>query len=92
VDEDELAVGDAVSPERMGIATLSLGVIEEWLRLCVDYAKSRELWSKPIGDLQLIQLKLAARESPGPRCRTWCSRSLRRDAARSRWISPRPPR
>jgi alkylation response protein AidB-like acyl-CoA dehydrogenase len=41
VDEDELAVGDAVSPERMGIATLSLGVIEECLRLCVDYAKSR---------------------------------------------------
>lgn len=48
--------------ERVGIATLSLGVIEECLRLCVDYAKSRELWGKPIGDLQLIQLKLAEME------------------------------
>ncbi len=48
--------------ERVGIATLSLGVIEECLRLCVDYAKTRELWGKPIGDLQLIQLKLAEME------------------------------
>jgi alkylation response protein AidB-like acyl-CoA dehydrogenase len=48
--------------ERVGIATLALGVIEECLRLCVDYAKSRELWGRPIGDLQLIQLKLAEME------------------------------
>ena len=48
--------------ERVGIATLSLGVIEECLRLCVDYAKQRTLWGKPIGDLQLIQLKLAEME------------------------------
>ena len=48
--------------ERVGIAALSLGVIEECLRLCVDYAKSRELWGKPIGDFQLIQLKLAEME------------------------------
>lgn len=48
--------------ERVGIATLSLGVIEECLRLCVDYAKARELWGRPIGDLQLIQLKLAEME------------------------------
>ena len=48
--------------ERVGIATLSLGVIEECLRLCVDYAKARQLWGKPIGDLQLIQLKLAEME------------------------------
>ena len=48
--------------ERVGIATLSLGVIEECLRLCVDYAKQRTLWGKPIADLQLIQLKLAEME------------------------------
>ena len=48
--------------ERVGIAALALGVIEECLRLCVDYAKSRELWGSPIGDLQLIQLKLAQME------------------------------
>jgi alkylation response protein AidB-like acyl-CoA dehydrogenase len=48
--------------ERVGIAALALGVIEECLRLCVDYARSRELWGQPIGDFQLIQLKLAEME------------------------------
>ncbi len=48
--------------ERVGITTLALGVIEECLRLSVDYAKKRELWGKPIGDFQLIQLKLAEME------------------------------
>ncbi|MEJ7832211.1 MAG: acyl-CoA dehydrogenase family protein [Nocardioides sp.] len=48
--------------ERIGIASLALGVIEECLRLCVDYARSRELWGQPIGDFQLIQLKLAEME------------------------------
>jgi len=48
--------------ERVGMAAMSLGVIEECLRLSVDFAKSRMLWGKPIGDLQLIQLKLATME------------------------------
>lgn len=48
--------------ERVGIATFALGVIEECLRLSVDYARSRELWGKPIGDFQLIQLKIAEME------------------------------
>ena len=48
--------------ERVGIASLALGIIEECLRLCVDYAKERELWGKPISDFQLIQLKLAEME------------------------------
>ncbi|MBV9486078.1 MAG: acyl-CoA dehydrogenase family protein [Frankiaceae bacterium] len=48
--------------ERVGIAAMSLGVIEECLRLCVDYAKKRELWGQRIGDFQLIQLKLANME------------------------------
>ena len=48
--------------ERTGIAALSLGIINECLRLCVDYAKTRVLWGKPIADLQLIQLKLAEME------------------------------
>jgi alkylation response protein AidB-like acyl-CoA dehydrogenase len=48
--------------ERIGIAALSLGIIEECLRLCVDYARSRELWGQKIGDFQLIQLKLAEME------------------------------
>ncbi len=32
------------SAERIGVAAMALGVIEECLRLCVDYAKSRTLW------------------------------------------------
>ncbi|TCJ23892.1 acyl-CoA dehydrogenase family protein [Nocardioides jejuensis] len=48
--------------ERVGCAVLSLGIINECHRLSVDYAKTRELWGKPIGDFQLIQLKLAKME------------------------------
>src|SRR5690606_15596198 len=48
--------------ERVGIAALALGIIEECQRLCIDYARSRELWGQPIGDFQLIQLKLAQME------------------------------
>jgi alkylation response protein AidB-like acyl-CoA dehydrogenase len=50
------------SAERIGVAAMAFGVIEECLRLCVDYAKSRTLWGKDIGQFQLIQLKLANME------------------------------
>jgi hypothetical protein len=50
------------SAERIGVAAMALGVIEECLRLCVDYAKARTLWGKEIGQFQLIQLKLASME------------------------------
>ncbi|MBO2449799.1 acyl-CoA dehydrogenase family protein [Actinomadura barringtoniae] len=48
--------------ERAGVAAMSLGVIEECMKLSVEYAKTRVLWDKPIGDYQLIQLKLAKME------------------------------
>jgi alkylation response protein AidB-like acyl-CoA dehydrogenase len=48
--------------ERLGVALMSLGIIDECHRLCVDYAKTRTLWGKSIGQLQLIQLKLAKME------------------------------
>src|SRR6201993_81505 len=48
--------------ERIGIATMALGIINECHRLCVDYAKNRTLWGKNIGQFQLIQLKLAKME------------------------------
>lgn len=48
--------------ERIGIVAMSLGIINECHRLCVDYAKSRTLWGKEIGQFQLIQLKLAKME------------------------------
>ncbi|MCF6390283.1 acyl-CoA/acyl-ACP dehydrogenase [Mycobacterium sp. MBM] len=50
------------SAERIGVAAMALGVIEECLRLSVDYAKNRVLWGKEIGQFQLIQLKLANME------------------------------
>jgi alkylation response protein AidB-like acyl-CoA dehydrogenase len=50
------------SSERIGVAAMALGVIEECLRLSVDYAKSRTLWGREIGQFQLIQLKLATME------------------------------
>jgi len=50
------------SAERIGVAAMALGVIEECLRLSVDYAKTRTLWGKEIGRFQLIQLKLANME------------------------------
>ena len=48
--------------ERIGVVAMALGVIEECLRLCVDYARTRTLWGKEIGQFQLIQLKLADME------------------------------
>jgi hypothetical protein len=48
--------------ERAGVAAMSLGVIEECLKLSVAYAKHRTLWERPIGEFQLIQLKLAQME------------------------------
>ena len=50
------------SAERIGVAAMALGVIEECLRLSVDYARSRTLWGQEIGQFQLIQLKLATME------------------------------
>ncbi|MDD7813999.1 acyl-CoA/acyl-ACP dehydrogenase [Mycobacterium sp. CSUR Q5927] len=48
--------------ERAGVALMSLGIIDECHRLCVDYAKNRTLWGQNIGAFQLIQLKLAKME------------------------------
>jgi alkylation response protein AidB-like acyl-CoA dehydrogenase len=48
--------------ERIGVASLALGIINECHRLCVDYARSRTLWGQEIGRFQLIQLKLAKME------------------------------
>ena len=53
---------DNFATERMGIALMALGIINECHRLCVDYAKTRTLWGKNIGQFQLIQLKLAKME------------------------------
>ena len=41
---------------------MALGIIERCLELCVPYAKERVQFGKPIGEFQLIQLKLAKME------------------------------
>lgn len=48
--------------ERAGVAAMSLGLIEQCLKIATDYARDRMLWGKRIGDFQLIQLKLAKME------------------------------
>jgi acyl-CoA dehydrogenase len=53
---------DTFSMERSGVAAMALGIIERCLELSVDYARSRVAWGQPIGEYQLIQLKLAKME------------------------------
>jgi len=48
--------------ERLGVALMALGIINECHRRCIDYAKTRTLWGQNIGQFQLIQLKLAKME------------------------------
>ncbi|WP_067544029.1 acyl-CoA dehydrogenase family protein [Nocardia crassostreae] len=48
--------------ERLGVAFMALGIVNECHRLCVDYAKNRKLWGQEIGRFQLVQLKLAKME------------------------------
>jgi len=53
---------DTFSMERSGVAAMALGIIERCLELSVAYAKERVAWGQPIGEYQLIQLKLAKME------------------------------
>jgi acyl-CoA dehydrogenase len=53
---------DTFSTERTGVAAMALGMVEECLKICTEYAKSRVAFGRPIGEFQLIQLKLAKME------------------------------
>ena len=48
--------------ERSGVAAMALGIVSQCLELCVDYARTRVQFGRPIGEFQLIQLKLAKME------------------------------
>jgi alkylation response protein AidB-like acyl-CoA dehydrogenase len=50
------------SMERTGVAAMALGIVEQCLALSLDYARTRVQFGKPIGEFQLIQLKLAKME------------------------------
>jgi len=56
------AARDTFSMERSGVAAMALGIIERCLEMSIDYAKKRVQFGRPIGDFQLIQLKLAKME------------------------------
>ena len=50
------------SMERTGVAAMALGIVEQCLALSLDYARTRVQFGRPIGEFQLIQLKLAKME------------------------------
>lgn len=55
-------VKDTFTRERTGVAAMALGIVERCLQLSLKYAKERVQFGKPIGEFQLIQLKLAKME------------------------------
>jgi alkylation response protein AidB-like acyl-CoA dehydrogenase len=56
------AAKDTFGMERTGVAAMALGIISQCLELSVEYAKNRVQFGRPIGEFQLIQLKLARME------------------------------
>jgi alkylation response protein AidB-like acyl-CoA dehydrogenase len=48
--------------ERTGVLAMALGMIERALELSLAYARTRVQFGRPIGEFQLIQLKLAKME------------------------------
>src|SRR6185295_2741698 len=45
--------------ERSGVVAMALGIVERCIDLCTEYARTRVQFGQPIGEFQLIQLKLA---------------------------------
>ena len=56
------AAKDTFTAERTGVAAMALGIVSRCLELSIDYAKTRVQFGRPIGEFQLIQLKLAKME------------------------------
>ena len=56
------ATKDTFTAERTGVAAMALGIVERCLQLSIEYAKTRVQFGRPIGEFQLIQLKLAKME------------------------------
>jgi alkylation response protein AidB-like acyl-CoA dehydrogenase len=53
---------ETFTAERTGVAAMALGIVEECLTLCREYAKTRVQFGRPIGEFQLVQWKLAKME------------------------------
>jgi alkylation response protein AidB-like acyl-CoA dehydrogenase len=56
------AAKETFTAERTGVAAMALGIVEQCMKLCVEYAKTRVQFGRPIGEFQLVQLKLAKME------------------------------
>ncbi|MCA9671573.1 MAG: acyl-CoA dehydrogenase family protein [Myxococcales bacterium] len=65
-DEDAGSARDdakkTFTAERSGVLAMALGMIERAQELSLEYARTRVQFGKPIGERQLIQLKLAKME------------------------------
>ncbi len=72
---------DTFSMERSGVAAMSLGIIEQCLETCVEYAKNRVQFGQPIGEFQLIQEKLARMEVARLNVQNLVFRSIEMSAA-----------
>jgi acyl-CoA dehydrogenase len=53
---------ETFTAERTGVAAMALGIVEQCLKLSIEYAKTRVQFGRAIGEFQLIQLKLAKME------------------------------
>jgi alkylation response protein AidB-like acyl-CoA dehydrogenase len=53
---------DTFTSERTAVAAMALGVIEQCLSVSIEYANTRVQFDRPIGEFQLVQLKLAKME------------------------------
>jgi len=56
------AAKETFTAERTGVAAMALGIVEQCRKLCIEYANTRVQFGRPIGEFQLIQLKLAKME------------------------------
>ena len=77
--------------ERTGVAAMALGIVERCLELSNEYARTRVQFGKPIGEFQLIQLKLAKMEVARMNIQNLSSGRSRWPAGASAWTSRRPP-
>ncbi len=68
--------------ERSGVAAMALGIVEQCLEKCVEYAKTRVQFGRPIGEFQLIQLKLAKMEVARMNLQNIVFRQIEMSAAR----------
>ncbi|MFI5300199.1 MAG: acyl-CoA dehydrogenase family protein [Polyangiales bacterium] len=56
------ATKETFTAERTAVPAMALGIVEQCRMLSIEYAKTRIQFGRPIGEFQLVQLKLAKME------------------------------